>query len=148
MPVFLSFQINAQTISNVYNRTIFSLNGKWNYIIDPYETGYYDYRYEPYDKNPNPNGGYFLDRHAKSKTELLEYDFDKCPTLMVPGDWNSQDNKLLYYEGTIWYHRLFEYRKSSPDNRVFVYFGAANYEVDIIFTGQDIAHERSYYFKE
>lgn len=136
--LLLVVQVKAQLINNVYGRTTFSLNGKWNYIIDPYETGYYDYRYEPYDKNPNPGGGYFLDRHAQSKTELLEYDFDKCPTLMVPGDWNSQDDKLLYYEGTIWYRRLFEYRKSAASNRVFVYFGAANYETDVYLNGKKL----------
>ena len=39
---------------NVSARDVFSLNGKWNTIIDPYENGYYDYRYEPYDRNPEP----------------------------------------------------------------------------------------------
>jgi beta-glucuronidase len=135
----LTVKVSAQSvITNVYGRNTFSLNGKWNYIIDPYETGYYDYRYEPYDKNPNPTGGYFLDRHAQNKSELLEYDFDKCPTLMVPKDWNSQDNKLLYYEGTIWYRRLFDYKKSDPANRVFVYFGAANYETDVYLNGKKL----------
>lgn len=128
-----SFSQNA--ITNVYGRNTFSLNGKWNYLIDPYETGYYDYRYEPYDKSPRPSGGYFLDQHAKNKTDLIEYDFDKCPMLMVPKDWNSQDDKLLYYEGTIWYRRLFDYRKKAPSSRVFVYFGAANYETDVYLNG-------------
>lgn len=134
----LSLQINAQTITNVYGRSTFTLNGKWNYIIDPYENGYYDYRYEPYDKNPNPTGGYFLDRHPASKAELIEYDFDKSPALMVPGDWNSQDDKLLYYEGTIWYRRIFEYSKKAADNRLFVYFGAANYETDVYLNGKKL----------
>ncbi|HEY4784570.1 MAG TPA: sugar-binding domain-containing protein, partial [Bacteroidales bacterium] len=134
-----TLQVSAQgIITNVLGRNTFSLNGKWNYIIDPYETGYYDYRYEPYDKNPNPSGGYFLDKHAQNKSELLEYDFDKCPTLMVPKDWNSQDARLLYYEGTIWYRRLFDYKKSNPANRVFVYFGAANYETDVYLNGKKL----------
>lgn len=136
--LILSLQINAQTITNVYGRSTFTLNGKWNYIIDPYENGYYDYRYEPYDKNPNPTGGYFLDRHPASKAELIEYDFDKSPALMVPGDWNSQDDKLLYYEGTIWYRRIFEYTKKAADNRLFVYFGAANYETDVYLNGKKL----------
>jgi beta-glucuronidase len=134
-----TLQTNAQTtITNVLGRNTFSLNGKWNYIIDPYETGYYDYRYEPYDKNPKPSGGFFLDRHAQNKSELLEYDFDKCSTLMVPKDWNSQDAKLLYYEGTIWYRRLFDYQRSDSANRVFVYFGAANYETDVYLNGKKL----------
>ena len=57
---------------------------------------------------------------------------------MVPGDWNSQDNKLLYYEGTIWYRRLFDYKKSAPDNRVFIHFGAVNYEADVYLNGRKL----------
>ena len=131
--------LNAQSkpvLTNTYIRDAFSLNGKWNYIIDPYETGYLDYRYEPYDNIPNPVGGFFLDRKPLDKSDLIEYSFDKSPTLMVPGDWNSQDDKLLYYEGTIWYRRLFDYTPSSPDKRVFVHFGAVNYEADVYLNGK------------
>ncbi|HZL09402.1 MAG TPA: glycoside hydrolase family 2 TIM barrel-domain containing protein [Prolixibacteraceae bacterium] len=127
-----------QAMTNIPGRNTFSLNGKWNYIIDPYETGYYDYRYQPNDENPNPTSGFFLDQHQTDKTQLIEYDFDKCPTLMVPGDWNSQDDKLLYYEGTIWYRKVFSYKKSAAGNRVFVHFGAANYETDVYLNGHKL----------
>ena len=129
---------NNSLIQNVQGRNATTSNGKWNYIIDPYETGYYDYRYKPYDESPNPpNGAFYLDKKQKDKTELIEYSFDKSPSLWVPGDWNSQDNKLLYYEGTIWYRRLFDYKKTS-NNRVFVHFGAANYESDIYLNGKKL----------
>ncbi len=57
---------------------------------------------------------------------------------MVPGDWNSQDDKLLYYEGTIWYRKVFSYKKSAAGNRVFVHFGAANYETDVYLNGNKL----------
>lgn len=137
--VLIAFQMQAQQVmTNIPDRTSFSLNGKWNYLIDPYETGYYDYRYQPIDQNPNPGSGYFLDQHPTDKTQLIEYDFDKCPTLMVPGDWNSQDDKLLYYEGTIWYRKVFSYKKADSNNRVFVHFGAANYETDVYLNGKKL----------
>ena len=41
-------------IINVINRSTFSLNGKWNYIVDPYENGYYNYRYQPFENFKNP----------------------------------------------------------------------------------------------
>ncbi len=44
------------------------------------------------------------------KSALVEYDFDRSPTILVPGDWNSQDDRLLYYEGTICYKRSFDYQ--------------------------------------
>ena len=140
---FLGSSIYAQSeknqlIQNIQGRNTLSLNGKWNYIIDVYETGYYDYRYMPFDENQNPgNGAFYLDRKPKDKTDLMEYSFDKSPTLWVPGDWNSQDNKLLYYEGTIWYRRLFDYKKST-ENRVYIHFGAVNYESDIYLNGKKL----------
>lgn len=142
--LFLFLSINAlaennSLIQNVPGSNSVTLNGKWNYIIDPYETGYYDYRYKPYDESPNPsNGAFYLDKKQKDKTELIEYSFDKSPTLWVPGDWNSQDSRLLYYEGTVWYRRLFDFKKASSNNRVFVHFGAANYESDVYLNGKKL----------
>ena len=34
----------ASLLQNIHGRSRLSLNGRWNYIIDPYENGYYDYR--------------------------------------------------------------------------------------------------------
>src|SRR5262245_24711287 len=85
-----------------------SLDGAWHVIVDPYDNGYLDYRSQPYDAHDPPSGGYALDRKARDKSELLEYDFDTSPTLHVPGDWNSQDPRLLYYEGAVWYRTRFD----------------------------------------
>ena len=57
---------------------------------------------------------------------------------MVPGDWNSQDDRLLYYEGTVWYRRKFDYAAPAPDRRVFVHFGAANYQADVYLNGRKL----------
>lgn len=140
--ILIQAQISAETnnlIQNINSRSVFTLNGKWNYIIDPYETGFYDYRYKPFDEMKNPgNGAFFLDKTPKDATELIEYSFDKSPTLIVPGDWNSQDDKLMYYEGTIWYRRKFDYTPKASDNRVFVHFGAANYETHVYLNGKKL----------
>ncbi|MFA5834350.1 MAG: glycoside hydrolase family 2 TIM barrel-domain containing protein [Bacteroidota bacterium] len=121
---------------NVYNRTVKSLSGQWNYIVDPYENGFYNYRYEPYENSKNPGkGAFFLNAKPIDKTELVEYDFDKSDTIAVPGDWNTQKEKLFYYEGTVWYKKSFDYQKKQSTNRVFVYFEAANYQADVYFNG-------------
>jgi beta-glucuronidase len=90
-------------IANVYARKALSLDGDWHTIVDPYDNGYLDYRLQPYDAQEKPTGGYFLDRKPAAPSDLVEYNFDTSPVLQVPGDWNSQDEKLLYYEGTVWY---------------------------------------------
>jgi beta-glucuronidase len=122
-------------IANSDGRKTVSLNGQWQTIIDPYETGYYDYRYLP------SANGYFKDAKPTAKSDLIEYDFDTSESLSVPGDWNTQKERLLLYEGTIWYKKSFDYQKT-PDTRLFVYFGAANYLADVYLNGQKLGrHE-------
>ncbi len=111
-------------IHNVDGRTTVSLDGTWNAIVDPYENGYYNYRMQPM---PTPST-FFADRHFyENPTRLIEYDFDAAGTLEVPGDWNTQREKLYYYEGTVWYRRLFD-AAPQPGRRYFIHFDGANYE--------------------
>ena len=129
--------LDTTMIQNLAGRRLLNLDGRWNYIIDPYETGYYDYRHQPYDQSPSGKGGFYDDKKQLDKNELVEYDFDHSPTLKVPGDWNSQDNKLLFYEGTIWYRRIF---KASPQagKRYFLCFAAVNYEAHVYLNGKKL----------
>lgn len=134
--LFIPVLAQSELLS-VFNREQFSLNGKWNYIVDQYETGFYAYHGTQFDELENPgNGAFFLDRKPQTKWELIEYDFDLSPTLMVPGDWNTQDSRLFLYEGTIWYRRLFDYKRKHTNSRIFLHFGAVNYEASIYLNGK------------
>lgn len=122
-------------IANVEHRSTTSLNGAWHFIVDPYETGYFDYRHQP------RRDGYFRRDVQKTPRDLVEYDFEKSDTLMVPGDWNSQKKELLYYEGALWYERGFTYRKPAG-RRVFLVVGAANYLARVWVNGEPVCeHE-------
>ncbi|MGB8704666.1 MAG: sugar-binding domain-containing protein, partial [Gillisia sp.] len=124
---------------NVYNRDTKSLNGNWHYIVDPYENGFYNYRYQPFEDLKNPgSGAFFTNSKPKSKSDLIEYNFDESDTIAVPGDWNTQKEKLFYYEGSVWYKKSFDYTKKQIANKVFVYFGAVNYQADVYFNGKKI----------
>src|ERR1700730_13829846 len=128
-------QQQTSLITNIEGRHTIDLNGRSQTIIDPYETGYYDYRYQP------STDGYFKNAKPKSPSDLIEYDFDTSQQLNVPGDWNSQDQRLLFYEGTLWYKKSFDYRKKE-NTRLFIYFGAANYLADVYLNGQKLGrHE-------
>jgi len=140
-PLILSFLlllvpcVRAQLITNTEGRKTTTLNGQWQVIIDPYESGFYNYRYQPSDN------GYFKNAKAKNKSELIEYDFDKSETLKVPGDWNTQSDQLFFYEGTVWYKKSFDYQRK-PNTRLFVYFGGANYFADVYLNGEKLGqHE-------
>ena len=126
-----TFSQTSPLLTNVDHRNTISLNGEWHIIIDPYENGYYDYRYKP------KNDGYFKDRKSKDKSDLVEYDFDNSESLNVPGDWNTQNDKFLFYEGTIWYKKSFQYKKRN-NKRVFLYFGAANYNAIVYLNGEKL----------
>lgn len=124
---------------NAYNRDATSLNGAWKYIIDPYENGYYNYRYEPFDLQEQPwASAFFLNSKQKNPSDLLEYNFDEMDELQVPGDWNSQKKELLYYEGTVWYKKSFDYNFKMQGGRAFIYFEAVNYKAEVYFNGRKL----------
>jgi len=118
-------------IANVTGRAGMSLNGKWNAIVDQYDNGYYNYRM----KVKKTSSTFFADRHYfKQPDSLIEYDFDASGTLEVPRDWNTQREKLYYYEGTVWYRKLFDITPKAGC-RYFVHFGAVNYEAIVGLNG-------------
>lgn len=134
MPAVAGEEVPAPQIVNVDDREGFSLDGVWRSIVDPYENGYYDYRRKPL----SDKASYFADEDFdKDRTKLFEYNFNTDRTLLVPGDWNTQRPQLYYYEGTVWYRTLFNYRPR-PDRRTFLYFGAANYETIVGLNGHKI----------
>lgn len=120
----------SNLVINISGRKTVTLDGTWNAIVDPYENGLHARFYE--------------NRKPKSKTDLIEYDFDTFGTLKVPGDWNTQRSDLMFYEGPVWYQHSFHYRKQ-PNTRVFLYFGAANYFSRVYLNGQKLGeHEGGY----
>jgi beta-glucuronidase len=70
----------------------------------------------------------------QTPADLAEFSFENGLTLEVPGDWNTQDPRLVFYQGSVWYKRTFE---SGPRDRerVFLYFGAANYSASVYVNG-------------
>lgn len=113
-----------------------SLNGKWQYIVDPYETGYRDYRW--HEKNENDPEAYWNSDVPANKTDRKEFGYVDKYSLNVPGDWNSQDQKFLYYEGTVWYKKSFDAQLPKESERQFLYFGAVNYRADVYLNGKKL----------
>jgi beta-glucuronidase len=119
-------------------RVSLSLNGEWHVIVDPYNTGYYDFRMQP------RADGYFRNQKADASGTLVEYDFSRSATLKVPGDWNSQRDSLFFYEGTVWYEKDFRYQRQ-PKTRSFLHVGAANYVSHAWLNGKKACdHEGGY----
>ena len=122
-------------ISNILGRQTTSLNGTWNYIVDVQEEGYYDYRMTPM------RNGFFINAKPRHPEDLIEYDFDKAETMQIPGDWNTQDQRLFFYEGTVWLKRSFEFHPEAG-RRTLLYFGAVNYDAHVYVNGQKAGHHQ------
>jgi beta-glucuronidase len=128
-----SIYVHSQNLlANVEARRYTRLDGKWQVIVDPYDAGNNDRK--PIWKDQVPVG----------KAEFFEYKFDSTNTLNVPGDWNSQNRELKYYEGTIWYKKNFTYQKKNS-KKIFLYFSGVSYECDVYVNGDKAgAHEGSF----
>ncbi|HVZ57761.1 MAG TPA: glycoside hydrolase family 2 TIM barrel-domain containing protein [Chitinophagaceae bacterium] len=113
---------SSPLLQNPEERTGRNLDGKWEILPDPFDAGT---GWKPFYKDQQPVG----------KSDFYEYRFTDALTLNVPGDWNSQDPTLLYYEGTVWYKRTFTCHPR-PDHRLFLYFGGANYQTEVYCNGQ------------
>ena len=123
-------------VGNILGRNISSLNGKWHYIVDVQEEGYYDYR-----MNPTQNG-FFRNAKPQRPEDLIEYDFDKAEEMPVPSDWNTRDERLFFYEGTVWFYRKLNVEKSAlkEGRRKLLYFGAINYDAHVYVNGRHMGH--------
>lgn len=123
-------------ITDIPSRKNVSLNGKWQYIMDPYETGFYDYRFK--ERRENDREAYWNSDVPDNKTDRKEHGYTDRYSINVPGDWNSQDPKFLYYEGSVWYKKSFDFTKQNPTDRIFLYFGAVNYRADVYLNGKKL----------
>jgi beta-glucuronidase len=113
-------------IANIPGRTTINLNGAWRTIVDPFDNG---------------TNSFFRNETAKNKSDRVEYNFDTSPLLNVPGDWNTQREQVLFYEGAVWYRRTFAYHKRE-NIRTFVHFGAVNYRARVYLNGEKLGeHE-------
>ena len=111
-----------------------SLNGDWSMIIDPMGVG-----------TPGSIfGGYPPDAKNSSGMSLVEYDFETAQKITVPGDVNSQDERLFFYRDKFWLYRKFTAAKAQGQKQI-LHFGAANFDATIFLNGTAIGRHRGGY---
>ncbi len=114
-------------ITNVSGRSKVSLNGKWNIIVDEYGAGSRPFLGGPYYRLAPPVGDF----------ELREYSLDSRRQLDVPGDWNTQDDRLFRYRGNVWYARNVDLSKKEGE-RYFLHFDGSNYDTSVWVNGKPL----------
>ncbi len=115
-------------------RNTSSLNGQWHYVVDPMGVG-----------DPGSFLGSFPDLlRQETGMELIEYDFEKSSTLRVPGDFNSQDERLFFYQGRVWYYRKFD-AEPAAGMRQHLWFGGANFHSLVFLNGHAVGEQKGGY---
>ncbi|MCR4990962.1 MAG: glycoside hydrolase family 2 [Lachnospiraceae bacterium] len=110
-------------------RKSLSLNGKWNYAVDQYDTCIRQKWF--LEKSIDENG----------LTLPLDYSFDKWPEMELPSCWNVVDEKYLLYEGSMIFTRRFNCTPEE-DEEVYLRVGAANYLIRVFLNGEYIGIHR------
>ncbi len=136
-PILTTLAQQVPQVGNILGRHTTSLNGKWHYIVDVQEEGYYDYRMNP------TRWGFFRNAKPQKPEDLIEYDFDKAEEMELPSDWNTRDERLFFYEGTVWFYKKFNVQGSKfkeEKRRALLYFGAVNYDAHVYVNGNHVGH--------
>jgi beta-glucuronidase len=102
---------------HLHTRRKTRLDGKWRYILDPYDAG---------RRGDNRRRTFWRDFTPPPTGPLVEYDWSASPEMVVPGDWNSQNPELLWYDDTIYFRRDIG-GAAAPGHRKVLAFEAANY---------------------
>ena len=110
-------------------REVESLNGKWHMAIDQYDTCIRQHWFEERKVN------------AEGFTLPVDYSFDEWPVMDLPCCWNTQEEKLFLYEGSMIFTRTFRY-KPHGEGKVFLRIGAANYLCRVFLNKQYLGMHR------
>jgi len=121
---------DAITLGFVDSRQHLDLNGEWNLIVDPMDTG-------------TPGGmfgGWANTRLPEDDYQLLEYNYPNSRKIRVPGDFNTQYEDLFFYRDGVWYQRDVNVKKDQA-SRYHLWFGGANYTTTVFLNGAAIARQ-------
>lgn len=123
----------ADLIQHADGRDHTVLDGAWHAIVDPFDVGYRNIFDEP-----TTSSWFAHDARPEQRSDRVEYSFDDADTLRVPGDWNSQRDRLFFYEGSVWYRRAFRTSRTA-DERLVLRFGAVSQRARVFLDGDLLA---------
>lgn len=108
------------------------LDGPWAYIVDPNDSA---------GRKPRDRRSFWLAQTQERGAPLLEYDWGESPVMLIPGDWNSRDRALEWYDGPAYFRRTFQ-TAPAPGRRSFLHFEAVNYRATVWLNGEEVGrHE-------
>lgn len=107
-----------------------SLNGRWTFTVDRFDTGLRQHWYR--------------DCHLpiEGRTAPWDYDVDNGETVEVPSCWNMTRPEYFHYEGSAWYGKRFAYAPENDGERVMLRVGAAHYDTKVFLNGRFLGHHQ------
>ncbi|MGI9437462.1 MAG: glycoside hydrolase family 2 protein, partial [Geminicoccaceae bacterium] len=115
--------LNCRGMVFARNRARESLNGRWSFTLDRFDTGLRQHWYK--------------DCHLPTDGRELPWDYDihNGESTEVPSCWNFSKPEYFHYEGSAWYGRQFDVAPG-PDERVMLRVGAAHYDTKVFLNGR------------
>ncbi|MFW5689471.1 MAG: glycoside hydrolase family 2 protein [Spirochaetota bacterium] len=115
--------LNHETAVFMGGRRCEQLNGLWSFVPDQFDMGLRDNWHLP--RTPDEHG----------VMPPWDYSVDDGRQVMLPACWNTIAPELRWLEGSCWFARRFGYERGTPDERVFLRVGAANYDAKVFLNG-------------
>ncbi|MDR1099032.1 MAG: hypothetical protein LBL28_00980 [Treponema sp.] len=108
---------------NTAGRDSESLNGKWNFAADWYDTC--------------RRAAWFRDitANAAGIPQPVDWDWEAWERITVPACWNMEKTELHYFEGTGVYTRTFRYVPKETGERLILRFEGASYNTCVFVNG-------------
>ena len=121
---FLALRLDAAGLVNDSGRSAESLNGRWNFGVDWYDTC--------------RRAKWFLEktRDEAGRPIPVDWDWESWERMKVPACWNMEREELHYFEGSGVYTRTFRYLVEKPGERAFLRFEGAAYRATVFLNGK------------
>jgi len=121
---YLESRLDASTLINIAGRETESLNGKWNFAADLYDTCRRAHWYKS-------------QRFSSDGREFpLDFDWEGWDRIKVPASWNLEKPELHYFEGSGVYTRTFRYIPKTKGERLLLRFEGSSYRTTVFLNGK------------
>ena len=153
MDSYLRNPVGADQLLADWSREKRSLNGRWNYAVDQYNTclragwHYYGDRRSILENFSHHMDRFGIPKGVRKGLELLnlpkivkgltplDFDFDAWETMEIPASANLVKPELFLYEGPLVFTRTFNW-DARRNERVFLRIAGANYRTVVIVNGR------------
>ena len=116
---YLELKLDSAILINIAGRETESLNGRWNFGVDWYDTC--------------RRAKWFKEIRSAHEGELqpLDWDWEAWDRIKVPATWNTERQELYYFEGSGIYTRTFRYIPRQKNERLFLRLEGSAYRTSI-----------------